>query len=229
MPRNEGASRRGFLRGAGVAAGTLVLGGCDALSQAPWFRNILFSAERLTIARAARGARVERSRARVHGGRSLAEIQGERQHVARRSRLRQRWRRTALPTGAQGGRAGRDAGRVFARRSARHAVAHADHPPRLRRGLELHRQMEGRAARPCARAGEAEAGGALSRLPLRRRAGEDARRLRPLLREHRPRRRLSPADDPRLRDERRRCCRSRTARRSGSGSSASSATRWRNT
>ena len=33
----------------GLAAGTLVLGGCDALSQAPWFRNVLFSAERLTI------------------------------------------------------------------------------------------------------------------------------------------------------------------------------------
>jgi DMSO/TMAO reductase YedYZ molybdopterin-dependent catalytic subunit len=49
MPRNSRASRRGFLRGAGMAAGTLILGGCDALSQAPWFRNILFSAERLTI------------------------------------------------------------------------------------------------------------------------------------------------------------------------------------
>jgi DMSO/TMAO reductase YedYZ molybdopterin-dependent catalytic subunit len=48
MPRNEGASRRGFLRGAGTAAGALVLGGCDQLSQAPWFRNILFSAEWLT-------------------------------------------------------------------------------------------------------------------------------------------------------------------------------------
>ena len=49
MRRNEGASRRGFLRGASVAAGTLVLGGCDALSQAPWFRNVLSSAEWLTI------------------------------------------------------------------------------------------------------------------------------------------------------------------------------------
>src|SRR6185503_11173308 len=58
MPRNSEASRRGFLRGAGMAAGTLILGGCDALSQAPWFRNILFSAERLTIGaqRAALGA-----------------------------------------------------------------------------------------------------------------------------------------------------------------------------
>ena len=31
---------------------------------------------------------------------------------------------------------------------ARDAVAHADHAARLRRGLELHRQMDGRAARP---------------------------------------------------------------------------------
>jgi DMSO/TMAO reductase YedYZ molybdopterin-dependent catalytic subunit len=50
MQRSEGTSRRGFLRGAGLAAGTLALGGCDSLSQAPWFRNILFSAEQLTIA-----------------------------------------------------------------------------------------------------------------------------------------------------------------------------------
>ena len=50
-----------------------------------------------------------------------------------------------------------------------------------------------------------------------------------LLREHRPRGRVPSADDPRLRDERRGAARSRTARRCGCGSSASSATRWRNT
>jgi len=48
MPRNEMTCRRRFLRGVGVAAGALVLGGCDSLSQAPWFRKILFSSERLT-------------------------------------------------------------------------------------------------------------------------------------------------------------------------------------
>jgi DMSO/TMAO reductase YedYZ molybdopterin-dependent catalytic subunit len=54
MPRNErptfGHSRRGFLRALGLGAGTLTLSGCDALSQAPWFRKLLFSAEELTIA-----------------------------------------------------------------------------------------------------------------------------------------------------------------------------------
>ncbi len=42
-------SRRNFIRGAGLAAGSLLLGGCDGLSQAPWFRRVLSSAERLTI------------------------------------------------------------------------------------------------------------------------------------------------------------------------------------
>ncbi len=53
MPRNRsaippGPSRRGFLRGFGVAAGTLALGGCDALSHAPWFRSILAFDEQVT-------------------------------------------------------------------------------------------------------------------------------------------------------------------------------------
>ena len=38
---------------------------------------------------------------------------------------------------------------------------HPDHAPRLRRGLELHRQMDGHAAGPRARRGEGEARGAL--------------------------------------------------------------------
>ncbi len=47
--RNAGSSRRGFLRAAGMATGTLVLSGCDALSQAPWFRKILFSDQWFTL------------------------------------------------------------------------------------------------------------------------------------------------------------------------------------
>ena len=64
-----------------------------------------------------------------------------------------------------------------------------------------------------ARAGEAQAGGALHRLPLRRRSRRDRLDGRQLLREHRSRRRLPSADHPRLRHERRSRCPSRTARR----------------
>ncbi len=49
MRRNERTSRRNFLRGAGVAAGSLLLGGCDQLSRAPWFRRLLASGEDLTL------------------------------------------------------------------------------------------------------------------------------------------------------------------------------------
>jgi len=41
-------SRRRFLAGFAPAAGAVALSGCDDLSRAPWFRNVLFSAESLT-------------------------------------------------------------------------------------------------------------------------------------------------------------------------------------
>ena len=50
MLRSSQTNRRGFLRGAGVAAGSLVLAGCDALPQVPWFRRLLWSGEDLTRA-----------------------------------------------------------------------------------------------------------------------------------------------------------------------------------
>ena len=40
--------RRGFLRRATALAGTLGLGGCDGLSDQPWVRRVLDSAEGLT-------------------------------------------------------------------------------------------------------------------------------------------------------------------------------------
>ena len=132
-----------------------------------------------------------------------------------------------LETGSR--RPRRPADEAFARRPARAAVALADHPPRLRRGLELHRPMEGRATQGAPRRRGPEAAGALHRLLLRRHARADARQHRPLLRDDRPHRRLSSADHPRLRDELRAAAGRARRAAAGSGSSASSATRWRNT
>jgi len=58
MRRNETTSRRSFLRGAGATTGALALGGCDALSQAPWFKRVLAGAENLT--KASQGALLSR-------------------------------------------------------------------------------------------------------------------------------------------------------------------------
>ena len=63
---------------------------------------------------------------------------------------------------ARGRRPGRKADEPLARRVARIAVALADHPPRLRRGLELHRQMEGRRLATFLNAAGLQAAGALS-------------------------------------------------------------------
>src|SRR3954466_8621170 len=41
--------RRSFLKRATALAGTLALGGCDQLSEAPWFRQILDGAESATL------------------------------------------------------------------------------------------------------------------------------------------------------------------------------------
>ena len=77
-------------------------------------------------------------------------------------------------------------------------------------------------SRTCSTQVRPAAGRALRRLPLRRRLPRHA-----VLREHRPRRRLPPADHPRLRHERRRPAASATARRCACASSASSATSTR--
>jgi DMSO/TMAO reductase YedYZ molybdopterin-dependent catalytic subunit len=56
MPRRP--SRRALLRGAGIAAATVPLAGCDALSGSPWFRELLFFGEDVTrtVQRALLGA-----------------------------------------------------------------------------------------------------------------------------------------------------------------------------
>jgi DMSO/TMAO reductase YedYZ molybdopterin-dependent catalytic subunit len=49
MKRLVGIRRRKLLTGGAAAVGTLMLGGCDQLSNAPWFRDLLAAAENLTL------------------------------------------------------------------------------------------------------------------------------------------------------------------------------------
>ena len=96
------------------------------------------------------------------------------------------------------------AGRVLARRSPRHAVAHPDHPPRLRRRLELHRQVDRRPARARARQGAGSSRRrATSCSPAPTQLEKTLDGSGRYYETHRPRGRLPPADDPRLRHERR--------------------------
>ena len=126
-------------------------------------------------------------------------------------------------------RPGRKAAVAHPRPAEGDAEPHPDHPPRLRRRLELHRQMDRHAAVAGARRGEGQAASALRRLPL---PGFDralAVGRRQILRLDRPRstpttrRPFSPTGSTASR------CRSRTARRCACASSGSSATRCRNT
>ena len=112
-------------------------------------------------------------------------------------------RRTASPTAGWRSTAwSSQPSELLARRAARAAGAHADHAPRLRRGLERHRQVEGRAALGAARRGAADS---------RRRATSCSTaptRWRPTARDLYYESidlddALPSADDPRLRAERR--------------------------
>ena len=153
------------------------------LAQSPWFRRVLYTGEDMTDACSGSSCRRRRwrrsSRASDISPNFKANGSTDPDDAAYRSAGRERLRRLE----ARGRRAGRDSRGVLARRSSRHAGADPDHAPRLRRGLELHRQMDRRPARERPRAGAAQAEDALHPLHLRRRAGKDARRQRPLLRD----------------------------------------------
>ena len=141
--------RRGWLQAAGAALRrAALLGGCDQLSQRARVPRRPASAEALTERAQRPARRPQGAGARVHRGRHLAgtssptarSIPDDADYVALAA---ERVRRLA----AGGRRPGGAAADALARRAARAALAHPDHPPRLRRGLERHRQVDGRAAR----------------------------------------------------------------------------------
>ena len=139
--------RRNFLLRAAGGLAALSLGGCDdSLSQNPKFVDILESAENLT--------RV--SQKAITGAMTLApeyteaDISTDFRANGTTDPGDDKYKALAKNNFAdyrlKVRRSCRGARAIFARRSAGAAVADADHPARLRRGLELHRQMERRAA-----------------------------------------------------------------------------------
>ena len=105
---------------------------------------------------------------------------------------------------------------LIARRPEGAALAHADHPPRLRRGLERIGKWTGAPLAAVLDRARPEAGGAASSFSTAP-TSMDGTSTDAVLREHRPDRRLPPADAARLRAERRARCRSPTARRCAAG------------
>ena len=165
-------NRRRFLTAATLGASGLALSGCDAFDPLSdtdsSVRNVLERANDLTY-------RVQRLLAgrdalaqEYHRGRHPPAAAPQRRDRAGRRHLqgpaRQQFRRLA----AGGHRPGREAAVAVARSADGHAGAHPDHPARLRRGLELHRQMDRRAAGAGAGRGQGEAAGTLCRVLLPR-------------------------------------------------------------
>ncbi len=137
-------NRRKLLMGLGAVAAAAPLSACDTGS--PAALNILDKAEALTKAaqRALLGPR-DRAGAGIPPGANLSLFQAQWLDRSRGSRLCRAARRRLQGLEFGGRRPCRAADEALARRSSRPALAHADHPPRLRRGLELHRPVEGRA------------------------------------------------------------------------------------
>ena len=144
--RRKILNRRRFLIGGLGLTGAVALGGCDRLPSTRAGQTALQAGEdaskfvqRLLL--------TPQTLAHEFTEADISDlVQAERLDRSRRRRLRSLGRRAFRRLQAEGRRPGREAVRDLARRAARFAVAHADHPPRLRRGLELHRQMDGRAA-----------------------------------------------------------------------------------
>ena len=203
--------RRRFLRAMALAGGRALLAGCDRLADSKSAIPVAAGRGRRTDRRRAAGADARRCAGPgVHRGRHLAGVQGQRLGQSADAGIpgdgRRRLRHYRLQVG---GLVERPLSLDLAQLRAL-AFAHPDHPPRLRRGLELHRQVEGRAAGHAARPGRSAAE---ARATWCSAAPTAWTRPRALLRERVPVRGLPPAEHPGLRHERRRCSTFRMARR----------------
>src|SRR5262245_48669419 len=121
---------------------------------------------------AASGSLAPGDGARIYRGRRLADVPQQWHVDAGESALRESGcgRLCCLP--ARSRWIGRETGKRVALGVAGPAESHTDYAPRLRRGLERNRQMEGRPACGPARDRAANGPGAISRLSLRRPEGE---------------------------------------------------------
>ena len=122
--------------------------------------------------RPAAPALAREARARICRERHLALVQAERHIGPAGPNLQGARRQAVLHLPARDRRPREPAVELLAGGPAPDAVAHPDHAPRLRRGLELHRQVDRRAAERAAEQGRAQAPGPLHRVPLRRHDGE---------------------------------------------------------
>src|SRR5438105_4311750 len=100
---------------------------------------------------------------------------------------------------ARGGRSGGASRAPVAGGPPATSLADADHAPRLCRGVERGRQVDGSSPAHYSRPGRRRSPSPVRRLPLR---GQHGRHRGSVLREHRLRRRASPPDHPRVRDQR---------------------------
>ena len=190
-------SRRRFLATGTAAAAGFAFGGCDRLSAAPTFREFLGGAEGLTqtVQRALlwRGALAREYSAadmstvfRANGSQDAYNLPPA--YIERAQQGFVDWR---LQVDGLVMRPTR-----FTLADLRAARAYPDYPARLRRRLELHRRVDRAAAVDDPRSRDSPPGSSLHRVSLRRRASMVRGRYHTLLREHRPDRRVSSADDP---------------------------------
>ena len=190
-------SRRRLIGALGAGAGTVMLSGCDRITASPTVQRVLGVGQGLTMRAQTDRHRPHRARARVRRCRLCRRCSAPTATKCRRAKRIRRTSPAASPTG----------GSLSTERSAVRSRCRSTRSGECRRaprspGTTASRAGAQSASGPACRSSCCSTRGrgperALYRLPLRRRFRRNA-----LLREHRSDRRLSPADDSRLGDER---------------------------